>query len=368
MSELKALVLAGGEGRRLRPLTYSGPKQLVPVANRPILFFVLDSIVEAGIDEIGVIVSPEASAAVKEAVGDGSAFGARVTYVLQDRPGGLAHAVRCARPFLGDAPFLMVLGDNLLGSPLAPFVRAFQAAPEAEARLLLHEVPDPRRFGVAVLGDDGRVDRLVEKPADPPSNLALVGVYLFRESIHAAIDGLTPSARGELEITDAANALMVAGKLVHFERLEGFWLDTGKKDDLLLANETVLAARLEPATLGDVCTASRLEGVVRVEPGAAVVRSRVVGPVVIGAGARIEDAEVGPYVSVGAGARVVRSRVARSVLLDASAVIDAGTVERSLLGKRALVQGTKAPHAALVLGDDCEVELPSSSCCPSSPT
>lgn len=358
MTAPKALVLAGGEGRRLRPLTYSGPKQLVPVANRPILFFVLDSIVEARIEDIGVVVSPETGPFVKQAVGDGSAFGARVTYIVQDRPGGLAHAVRCARSFLRDDAFLMVLGDNLIGSPLSPFVRAFQEDPSTEARLLLHEVPDPRRFGVAALANDGTVIRLVEKPADPPSNLALVGVYLFRASIHAAIDELTPSARGELEITDAANALLSAGKLVRFDRLDGFWLDTGKKDDLLLANETVLAARLEPARLGHVCPQSLIEGTVRVEAGATVVRSRVIGPVIVGPGAHLEDAEVGPFVSVGAGARIEGTRVARSVLLEGSVVAGAGELERCLLGRRAVVRAAPDASTSLVLGDDCEVLLP----------
>jgi glucose-1-phosphate thymidylyltransferase len=358
---LKGLILAGGEGRRLRPLTYSGPKQLVPVANRPILFFALESVVEAGVRDIGVVVAPETGAEIRACVGDGSAFGARITYIEQDRPGGLAHAVRVARPFLGDDPILMVLGDNVIGSSLAPFVAAFSADDDEAARLLLKEVDDPRRFGVAVTAEDGRVLSLVEKPAVPPSRLALVGVYLLRPGIHDAIDGIVPSPRGELEITDAINELMLRGRTVRFDRLEGFWLDTGKKDDLLLANQTILDARLVRQIRGTVSPESTLDGAVEVDDGALILRSRIVGPVIIGAGARITDATVGPHVAVGAGARVEASTVTSSVLLEGAVVSGAGALDGCLIGRRAVVRGRDAPAATLVVGDDCELDLPSQS-------
>ncbi len=356
---LKGLILAGGEGRRLRPLTYSGPKQLVPVANRPILFFALESVVEAGVRDIGIVVAPETGDEIRAAVGDGSALGARIAYISQDRPGGLAHAVRVARPFLGDDPFLMVLGDNVIGASLAPFVTSFLADDGEAARLLLKEVDDPRRFGVAVTAEDGRVLSLVEKPAVPPSKLALVGVYLLRASIHEAIDAIVPSARGELEITDAINELMLCGRTVRFDRLDGFWLDTGKKDDLLLANETLLSTRLAREIRGQVSPESTLDGAVHIDDGSVIVNATIIGPVVVGKGARIVDATVGPHVAVGPGATIEGSRVARSVLLEGAVVVRAGSLDGCLIGRRAVVRGRTTPAATLVIGDDCEVDLPS---------
>lgn len=358
---LKGLILAGGEGRRLRPLTYSGPKQLVPVANRPILFLALESVVEAGVKEIGVVVAPETGREIRAAVGDGGVLGAKITYIEQDRPGGLAHAVRVARPFLEDDPFLMVLGDNVIGASLAPFVTAFSADEDEAARLLLKEVDDPRRFGVAVTAEDGRVLSLVEKPETPPSRLALVGVYLLRASIHPAIDAIVPSPRGELEITDAINELMLQGRTVRFDRLDGFWLDTGKKDDLLLANQTVLDARLVRDVRGTVSEDSTLEGAVHVDDGAVIRSSRIVGPVIVGAGARISDATVGPHVAVGAGATIESSTVRGSVLLEGAVVSGAGSLDACVIGRRAVVRGRAAREATLVLGDDCEVDIPSAS-------
>jgi glucose-1-phosphate thymidylyltransferase len=351
---VKALVLAGGEGRRLRPLTYSGPKQLVPVANRPILAYVLDRVVEAGIRDIGVVVAPETRGDIEAAVRE-IAAGASVTFIPQDRPGGLAHAVLVARRFLGDEPFLMVLGDNVIGTSLAASALRFEREPQLAAWLLLKEVDDPRRFGVAVV-DGERVVGLVEKPADPPSRLALVGVYLLRPSIHDAIAAIRPSARGELEITDAISELMRRGGDVRFDRLEAFWLDTGKKDDLLLANETVLRAWLAPEVRGEVDAATRLEGAVRVELGARVVRSTVHGPSIIGPGAIVEDATVGPCASIGAGAAIVRSRVSSSVVMDHARVEDAGHIDRSILGKRVVVRRAPTKAAAsFIVGDDCEI-------------
>jgi glucose-1-phosphate thymidylyltransferase len=356
---VKGLVLAGGAGTRLRPLTYTGAKQLVPVANRPILFYVIDNLVGAGIRDIGMVISPETGGEVRCTVGDGSRWGARIEYIVQDKPAGLAHAVRTARPFLGDDEFCMFLGDNLIGMQIADAVATFRANPELAASVMLKEVKNPEAFGVAEVDGHGHVVRLVEKPKHPKSNLALVGIYLFRASIHGAIDRIEPSPRGELEITDAIGKLIEIGERVRFDRVTSWWLDTGKKDDLLLANATVLDAWLQPEVKGDVDAESRLTGRVRVEEGARVVRSTIRGPVVVGKGATLIDARIGPFTAIGEGVTVERSGVDHSVLLEGSRVVDIHRLEDSLIGRRVLVHpgDTRRGALSLLVGDDCLVEL-----------
>jgi len=352
---MKGLVLAGGRGSRLRPLTHTGPKQLLPVANRPILFYVLDTLVAAGVRDIVVLLAPDTGDEIRAAV-DAAAptWDAVITYVTQPAPLGLAHAVATARPLLSDAPFCMFLGDNLIGEDIGPHVAAFRDAPGLAASVLLTEVDDPRQFGVAEVDTTGRVVRLVEKPAVPASNLALVGIYFFRAAVHAAIATLTPSARGELEITDALTTLLATGHDVRFARLTAWWLDTGKKDDLLRANEAVLATHLTPCITGTLeeCTVS---GAVRVEAGAVVRGSHLVGPVVIGAGAQVLDSTVGPSVSIGPSAVVERSVVTRSVLYEQATVHDAH-LRDAVLGRRAAVRGPGGPLTVL-LGDDSRVDF-----------
>jgi glucose-1-phosphate thymidylyltransferase len=383
---VKALILAGGSGTRLRPITHTKAKQLVPVANKPILFYGLEAIAGAGIKEVGIVVGDTAEE-VRAAVGDGSAWGLEVTYIPQEAPLGLAHCVLIARGFLGDDDFVMYLGDNLLKQDLRDFVERFErerskyrgpgrgtrrgrgrlaasgdeeveAARAPCAQILLKEVSDPQRFGVAELGPDGSVVRLVEKPADPPSNLALVGVYIFDSRIHEAVASIEPSARGELEITDAIGWLIDHGERVCADVLEGWWIDTGKLTPLLEANRLLLET-IERRVEGEVDGVSELDGRVVVEAGATVVRSRVRGPVVIGAGAKVTDSFIGPFSAIGNRCVIERSDVEHSVILDDSRVIGAGRLEDSLLGHHVEVtRSERRPRATrLMVGDHCQVDL-----------
>jgi glucose-1-phosphate thymidylyltransferase len=356
---MKALVLSGGAGTRLRPLTYSGAKQLVPVANRPVLFYVIDNLVDAGITDIGVIISPETGAEIRTALGDGSRFGARFTFIGQDKPAGLAHAVVTARAFLGDSDFVMYLGDNLIGMKIREAVEGFCANPDWAASIMLKEVSNPSAFGIAEVDASGGVVGLVEKPKQPKSNLALVGIYMFRPSIFDAIAKIKPSARGELEITDAISKLIELGGKVQFTRLSSWWLDTGKKDDLLLANHTVLDDWLDKGIFGEVDAETSIMGRVRVEKGAKVERSVIHGPVVIGENASVVDSRIGPYTAIGNGVTIVRSDVEHCVIMEKSSVVDIARLIDSLIGRRVVVSPGASRHAALSLmvGDDCVVEL-----------
>jgi glucose-1-phosphate thymidylyltransferase len=353
---VKGLVLAGGAGSRLRPITHTSAKQLVPVANKPILFYGLEQLRDAGIVEVGIVVG-ETRAAVEAAVGDGAAFGLRVTYLHQPQPLGLAHAVLTAADFLGDDDFVMFLGDNLIEGGVAELVADFERDRPA-AQLLLKPVTDPAAFGVAVLGDDGAIVRLVEKPADPPSDLALVGVYLFTSAIVAAAGEVRPSWRGELEITDAIQRLVDLGQPVRASTLEGWWLDTGKKDDLLEANRIVLGT-VERHVAGEVDEASSIVGEVVVEPGASIVRSTVRGPAVIGPGTRIVDSFIGPFTSIAEGCVVEGSELEYSVLLPGCTVRDVARLEGSLLGREVSVTRTRHRPAAhrLLVGDHSHIEI-----------
>lgn len=356
---MKGLVLAGGSGTRLRPLTYTGAKQLVPVANRPVLFYVIDNLVAAGVTEIGVIIAPETGGEIKKALGDGSKFGAKLTYIPQDRPAGLAHAVATAREFLGHSDFVMYLGDNLIGMKIADMVEQFRTDSALSASVMLKEVPNPSSFGVAEIDSAGNVVALVEKPKQPKSNLALVGIYLFRPSIFDAIAQIKPSARGELEITDAISKLIELGGRVKFTRLTSWWLDTGKKDDMLLANDTVLDDWLEGKVEGEVDAASKTSGRVAIGKGSKIVRSTIRGPVVIGDNVTITDAKIGPFTSIGDGVRIERSTVEHSMIMEGSTISEIPRLEDSLIGKRVIVHPGTSRHGALSLmvGDDCVVEL-----------
>jgi glucose-1-phosphate thymidylyltransferase len=358
---MKALILAGGAGTRLRPITHTSAKQLVPVANKPILFYGIEAMVAAGITEIGVIVGDTRNE-VMAALGDGSRFGAAFTFIPQDEPLGLAHCVLIAADFLGNDDFVMYLGDNLLEQDLGAFVHAFESAREGAdpptAQILLKQVPDPHRFGIAELDGDGNVVRLVEKPDDPPSDLALVGVYLFDTTINEAVRAIAPSPRGELEITDAIQWLVDQGKRVRCELLTGWWIDTGKLTPLLEANRLLLE-KIETRIDGKVDEASTLDGRVIVEAGATVTNSILRGPLVIGAGARIADSFVGPFSAIGDGCEIVNSEVEHSVVMERSKVVDIQRLEDSLIGKEAVVSRSQVRPRALrlMVGDHCQIDV-----------
>jgi glucose-1-phosphate thymidylyltransferase len=358
---MKALILAGGAGTRLRPITHTSAKQLVPVANKPILFYGIEAMVAAGIVDIGVIVG-DTRAEVMAALGDGSRWGANITYIPQDAPLGLAHCVLIAADFLGDDDFVMYLGDNLLEQDLAAFVKAFESERDSEdppsAQILLKRVPDPHRFGIAELDDAGNVVRLVEKPADPPTDLALVGVYLFDSTILDAVRAIQPSPRGELEITDAIQWLVDQGKRVRQEELTGWWIDTGKLTPLLEANRLLLE-KIESRIDGTVDESSVLDGRVVVEAGATVTNSTLRGPLVIGAGTVIEDSFVGPFSAVGNDCIVRHSEIEHSVIMDGSTIRDIPRLEDSLIGKDVVVSRTQVRPRALrlMVGDHCQIDV-----------
>ena len=360
---MKGLILSGGAGTRLRPITHTSAKQLVPIANKPILFYGIEAMAAAGIREIGIIVG-ETRKEIMSAVGDGSQFGVSVTYIPQDAPLGLAHCVLIAHDFLGDDDFVMYLGDNMLEQGLTEFVNEFEGArakggPKAPtAQILLCHVEDPRQFGVAEVTKDGHVVRLVEKPQNPPSDLALVGVYLFDKTVHDAVRAIKPSARGELEITDAIQWIVEQGMVVNPKVLEGWWIDTGKKDPLLECNRLVLEV-LEPRNDGDVDAASQIEGRVVIEKGAVIRNSRIRGPVVIGSGAVVEHSYIGPYTSLGRNCTVKHSEMEHSVVLDRSSIVDIERLTDSLIGRDVEVtKSNQRPKALrLMLGDDSKVEL-----------
>lgn len=356
---MKGLVLAGGSGTRLRPLTHTGAKQLVPVANRPVLFYVVDNLVDAGIRDIGIIISPETGDEIKRTLGDGSKFGARFHFIRQEKPAGLAHAVYTARSFLGTDEFVMYLGDNLIGMKIRDSVSEFQSSTDLAASVMLKEVDNPSAFGVAEVDDEGNVVSLVEKPKDPKSNLALVGIYMFRSNIFDAIDRIQPSARGELEITDAISKVIELGGKVRFSRLTSWWLDTGKKDDMLLANDTVLDDWLTSDVQGDVDEASKVTGRVKIGKGSRLIRSTVRGPTVIGDAVTLVDSHVGPFTSLADNVTITRSSIEHSVVMEGSTITDVPRLEDSLIGKRVVVRPSSSHHTSLSLlvGDDSLIEL-----------
>jgi glucose-1-phosphate thymidylyltransferase len=354
---MKGLILSGGKGTRLRPLTYTSAKQLVPVANRPVLFYGIESIVAAGIREIAIIVG-ETGDEIRDAVGDGSRFGAEITYIEQDAPRGLAHAVMIAEDFMAGDSFVMYLGDNLIAGGITSLVDEFREL-GANAEILLAEVPNPEAFGVAELSAAGKVERLVEKPPEPKSNLALVGVYMFDHHIFESVHRIKPSKRGELEITDAIQDLVEHGFDVHPHIVRGWWKDTGKLEDMLEANRIVLET-LEVKRQGPLADGTRIEGRVQLGEGVTIVDSLIRGPVVIGDGVTIEHAFIGPYTAIGDGCTICRCEVENSIIMAGSELRDIPLrIDGSLLGRNVRIVKTdfKPKAYRFMLGDNSEVGI-----------
>ncbi|MEZ5120268.1 MAG: glucose-1-phosphate thymidylyltransferase [Solirubrobacterales bacterium] len=357
MTALKGLILSGGKGTRLRPITHTSAKQLVPVANKPVLFYGIEAMAAAGIEEIGIIIAPETGDEIRAAAGDGAQFGVRITYIVQDEPAGLAHAVLTAEPFLSADPFVMYLGDNLLQGGITELVAQFESS-RPEALILLTPVPDPQHYGVAELEGD-RVVALAEKPPEPKTNLALVGVYLFSPVIHDAARAIEPSARGELEITDAIQHLVDEGARVEPHVVQGWWKDTGRLDDMLEANRLILD-NLQTRVEGELIE-STVEGRVVIEQGAVLERSAVRGPAIIGAGARLIDCYVGPYSAIAEDCVVEAAEIEHSILLAGAKVRHLeGRMESSLLGRNVTIsrdEGRQPRAYRFMVGDNSEIGI-----------
>jgi glucose-1-phosphate thymidylyltransferase len=356
MEDLKGLILSGGKGTRLRPITHTSAKQLVPVANKPVLFYGIEAMAQAGIKEVGIIIAPETGGEIKGAAGDGSRFGVKLTYIVQDEPAGLAHAVLTAEPFLGSSPFVMYLGDNLLQGGIDDLVAAFREH-SPEALILLTPVADPENYGVAEL-NDGKVMRLVEKPPEPQTDLALVGVYMFTSNVHDAARAIEPSARGELEITDAIQYLVDQGSRVEPHIVKGWWKDTGRLDDMLAANRLVLDT-ISERVQGELID-SQVDGRVVIEPGARLEHCAVRGPAIIGAGARLTNCYIGPYTAIGEGCAIDNAEVEHSILLAGSVIRNLdGRMESSLLGRNVKIgRDHRQPRAyRFLVGDNSEIGI-----------
>jgi glucose-1-phosphate thymidylyltransferase len=356
MQDLKGLILSGGKGTRLRPITHTSAKQLVPVANKPVLFYGIEAMAQAGIADVGIIIAPETGGEIRTAAGDGSRFGVRITYIVQDEPLGLAHAVLTAESFLGDSPFVMYLGDNLLQGGIEDLVSSFQAD-GPDALILLTPVPDPENYGVAEL-NDGQVVRLVEKPSQPKTDLALVGVYMFGPCVHDAAKAIEPSGRGELEITDAIQHLVDQGRRVEPHIVRGWWKDTGRLEDMLAANRLVLDTM--QARLDGELIESQIDGRVVVESGAVLERSTVRGPAIIGAGTHLTDCYIGPYTAIGENCTITGAEVEHSILLSGAVVRGlAGRMESSLLGRNVTIgRDQRQPRAyRFLVGDNSEIGI-----------
>lgn len=353
---MKGLVLSGGKGTRLRPITHTRAKQLLPVANKPILFYGLEAMATAGITDVGIVVG-DTREEIREAVADGSAFGIKVTYIVQDEPLGLAHAIKVAQPYLGDDPFVMYLGDNLIRDGIGSLVGEFRGDTE-HCHILLARVKNPQEFGVAEL-EGGRVVRLVEKPREPKSDLALVGVYMFNRDIHEAIKHIRPSWRNELEITDAIQRLVDQGHEVRSKIITGWWKDTGKLEDILEANRVILSG-LDGKIETDLDPSTRVEGQVSIGPGTTVSASVLRGPLVIGEGCRIEGSYIGPFTSVHSGVEIRNSEVEHSIILENSSIVDIrARIESSLVGKDSEVRAAPGPPKVmrLMVGDYSQIEV-----------
>ena len=355
---MKAIILCAGKGTRLRPLTHTTAKHLIPVANKPVLFYSMETIKAAGINEIGIIVNPANKDVFKEILKDGSEFGLKIDYIVQEEPKGLAHAAWVAKDFIGDDSFLMYLGDNMLMEDLTAFVKEFERE-NLDASILLTPVEDPRRFGVAVL-ENGKIVKVVEKPKEPPSNLAIIGVYLFKPVVFEGIENIKPSWRGELEITDAIGWLIENGYNVKGHVVYGWWKDTGKPEDLLEANRKILEIMKGSEVYGKIDEDSELQGSVSAGEGSLIINSIVRGPVVIGKNAVIKNSYIGPYTSIGDDVHIENCEIENSIVMEGSTLMDIKSrIDSSIFGKKVkLVRSERKPRTIkLVVGDLSTMEL-----------
>lgn len=356
---MKGLILSGGKGTRLYPLTYTRAKQLVPVANKPVLMRVIESIRDAGVNEIGIVVGGHTAPEIKEIVGNGSKWGVRIEYIDQSSPDGLAHAVKISQDFIGDDSFVMFLGDNVIQGGISPLIRDFDTN-TWNSQIVLKQVPDPRAYGVAQLREDGSIAQLVEKPQNPASNYALIGIYMFDKTIFKAVNAIQPSPRGELEITDAIQWLIDNGYSVFPHVHDGWWIDTGKPTDMLEANSYVLA-ELKPEIAPDaIIENSDVDSRVTVQAGARIINSTIHGPTIIGENALIENSYVGPFTSLYHHVTIRNCEIVRSIVLEHSTIQDVGTVVRdSLIGRKATIQrNQQRPNGLKVnLGDNSSLSI-----------
>ena len=354
---MKGLILAGGSGRRLRPITHKTAKQLVPIANKPILHYVIEDLVGVGITDLGIVVGDTAKE-IEKSVGNGSQWNADITYIRQEEPLGLAHAVLIAESFLGQEKFIMYLGDNMFEDSLHEVVEDFEKS-STNARLLLAKVDNPQAFGVAEIDEQGAIKGLVEKPENPKSDLALVGVYLFDSAVHRAVKAIEPSDRGELEITDAIQWMIDEENNIEHRTLKGWWIDTGKKDPLLLCNELILG-KIETLLLSQIDETVTLKGEIVAGENVEIIDSNIQGPVVIGSGVRIERSDIGPYVSIGDDCKIEDSSVESSVLMEKSYVSGVTHLTKSVLGREVEIDGKETEFqesTSVMLGDRTKVNL-----------
>jgi glucose-1-phosphate thymidylyltransferase len=354
---LKGIILHGGAGTRLRPLTFSGPKQLIPVANKPVSRYVLEDLVSSGVKEVAIVLGETFPELVKEYYGDGSSFGASITYIYQGKPLGIAHAVKICRNFVGEDRFVVYLGDQILQSGISPYLERFLGQ-DYDAMVLLKEVEDPSRYGVAEFDEKGNLVRLVEKPKVPPSNYALVGVYFFKPSVFGAIEDLKPSWRGELEITDAIQIMLESNHKVGYEILKGWWFDTGKSDDILAVNAKVLDERAKEKIDGEIKD-SRIDGRVEVGKGTKILSSTIRGPSIIGENCMIENSYIGPYTSIGSNSKIIESSIEYCVILEGASIVGIERLEESLVGRYAKITKNRGNRKFLKLnvGDYSEVTM-----------
>jgi glucose-1-phosphate thymidylyltransferase len=352
---MKGLILSGGKGTRLRPITHTSAKQLIPVANKPILFYSLEAMQEAGIKEVGIVVG-DTWKEIKESVGDGNKWNLNITYIHQEAPLGLAHAVMISQDFLGKEPFVMYLGDNILKEGIKRFVNEFERD-LPDAQIFVAEVTNPQDFGVVVIKDN-RITKLIEKPKKPPSNLALVGVYIFTSQIFEAVKNLKPSWRGEYEITDAINWLLNKKYKVNHLRVKGWWKDTGRPEDLLEANR-ILLEDITREIKGKVVNSS-IKGRVIIEENSTIENSHIRGPVVIGKNCIIKESYIGPFTSINNKCEVIKTELEDCIIMEGSRILDInGRIEESIIGKEVLIKrnDSKRTVKKFVLGDHSIINL-----------